>query len=178
MEALVVEAMRELQEGTSEECRAIKTRVEKLESNNERKGADVAELFDVITEGATPAVPGMAVSIDPSNAGKLLISTNAFDRKVAGIISGAGGIQPGLVLGQEGTLAYGDYPVAVCGRVYAKADASFGPIKPGDLLTTSTTPGHLRVVDDMANALGAVVGKALSGLNSGKGEILVLVTLQ
>ena len=34
------------------------------------------------------------------------------------------------------------------GRVYCLADARFGAIKPGDLLTTSGTPGHAMKVAD------------------------------
>jgi hypothetical protein len=52
------------------------------------------------------------------------------------------------------------------------------PIKPGDLLTTSDTPGHAMRVADHARAQGAVIGKAMSVLKEGKGMVLVLVTLQ
>jgi hypothetical protein len=58
------------------------------------------------------------------------------------------------------------------------ADAGTGPIEPGDLLTTSDTPGHaMRVVDhDRAN--GAILGKAMTSLDEGRGLVLVLVSLQ
>jgi hypothetical protein len=68
--------------------------------------------------------------------------------------------------------------VALSGRVYCLADASDGPIAPGDLLTTSDTPGHARRVDDHTRAQGAVLGKALTRLESGRGLVLVLVSLQ
>lgn len=68
--------------------------------------------------------------------------------------------------------------VALTGRVYVHADASFGANKPGDLLTTSATPGHARKVTDHARAQGAVLGKAMSTLDEGTGFVLVLVTLQ
>ena len=58
------------------------------------------------------------------------------------------------------------------------SDASHGVIKPGDLLTTSDTPGHAMKVSDHAQAQGAILGKAMSGLKEGKGLVLVLVTLQ
>ena len=57
-------------------------------------GADLSEQFDVDT-GRTAAEPGMVVCIDPERAGKLVISSRAYDRTVAGIISGAGGIETG-----------------------------------------------------------------------------------
>ena len=59
-----------------------------------------------------------------------------------------------------------------------EADASAGPIKPGDLLTTSDIPGHAKKVTNQARAQGAVIGKAMSPLGEGDGMVLVLVTLQ
>jgi hypothetical protein len=147
-------------------------------------GADFAENFDVnvaetTVEAITPTIEaGMVVSIDPVNPGKLALTTLAYDRRVAGIISGAGGVKPGMMMSQEGTLANGRYPVALSGRVYCWVDASQGAIEPGDLLTTSATPGHAMKVTDSAKAQGAIIGKAMTGLKSGKGLVLVLVTLQ
>ena len=43
--------------------------------------------------------------IDAENPGKLKISEKSYDRCVAGIISGAGGINPGMIMGQSGTIA-------------------------------------------------------------------------
>ena len=68
--------------------------------------------------------------------------------------------------------------VALSGRVYVKADAGFGTIRPGDLMTTSTTPGHAMKVKSREDCQGAILGKAMSKLEDGKGLLLVLVTLQ
>jgi hypothetical protein len=147
-------------------------------------GSDFAENFGVNIEKANNGAmtakveAGMVVSIDPANPGKLQLSTQAYDRRVAGIISGAGGAKPGLMMSQEGTLADGQHPVALSGRVYCWADASQGAIEPGYLLTTSSTPGHAMKATDTAKAQGAIIGKAMTGLKSGKGLVLVLVTLQ
>jgi hypothetical protein len=140
-------------------------------------GSDLSEQFDV---NATHDVlkPGMIVSIDPANAGQLTLSTNAYDRTVAGVLSGAGGVKPGMLMGQAGTVANGKHPVALTGRVYCQVDASHGAIRPGDLLTTSDTPGHAMKVADHGRAQGAIIGKAMSGLESGKGLVLVLISLQ
>ena len=54
-----------------------------------------------------------------------------------------------------------------------KVDAGFGAIRPGDLLTTSPTPGHAMRVDDPQP--GTILGKALETLEAGTGEIRVLV---
>ncbi|MES2705576.1 MAG: hypothetical protein V4726_03135 [Verrucomicrobiota bacterium] len=140
-----------------------------------RGGADVAEPFDMTGPGEME--PGSVVVIDENNPGKLRLSTEARDTRVAGIISGAGGVKPGLRLHQEGVME-GDHHVALSGRVYVKADASTGGIRPGDLLTTSEKPGHAMKVTDHAASQGAILGKAMSKLDEGTGLVLVLVTLQ
>lgn len=137
-------------------------------------GADLAEPFPM-SDGEIPK--GALVIIDEKNPGQLKMSNQAYDTRVAGIVSGANGIKPGVTLRQEGALESGEN-VALSGRVYALADAGFGAIKPGDLLTTSATPGHAMRVKDRTKAQGAVIGKAMTGLNEGKGTILVLVSLQ
>ena len=139
-------------------------------------GSDLAEPFDVT--GAEDIEPGMVVAIDPDNVGKLRLTDKAYDRTVAGIVSGANGIRPGVTMQQEGTPAAGELPVALTGRVYCWCDASSGPILPGDMLTTSGTPGHAMKVTDYARAQGAILGKAMSSLQSGQGLVLVLVRPQ
>jgi hypothetical protein len=140
-------------------------------------GADLAEGFDVAAADM-PVIPGMVVSIDPKNPGKLTVSVESYDRRVAGIVSGAGNVMPGMIMSQVGTVADGEHPIALTGRVYCLVDASFGAIEPGDLLTTSATPGHAAKVGDHAKATGAVIGKAMSSLSEGRGLVLVLVSLQ
>ena len=140
-------------------------------------GSDLSESFDV-DSGALKIVPGLVVSIDPLNPGKLVISKEPYDHKVVGIISGAGGVLPGMIMSQVGTEADGEFPVALTGRVYCWVDATNGPVEPGDLLTTSAVPGHAAKVTDRDKAAGAVIGKAMSGLKEGRGLVLVLVSLQ
>ncbi len=141
-------------------------------------GSDLTEGFDIHPlPNATPE-PGMLLSIDPANPGKLMVSAEPYDKKLAGVISGANGIEPGMRMRQQGTIAYGNYPVTLTGRVYVKADAAFGAIQPGDLLTSSSVPGFAMKVTDYAQAQGAVIGKAMTGLAEGQGYVLVLVALQ
>jgi hypothetical protein len=140
-------------------------------------GSDLSEQFDIDTERGHVR-PGMVVSIDPERPGRLTLSRRAYDRRVAGVISGAAGVEPGLLMGQSGTTADGDHPVALTGRVYCWADASNVPIEPGDMLTTSDVPGHAMKVTDYGKAHGAVIGKAMTGLSEGRGLVLVLVSLQ
>ena len=140
-------------------------------------GSDLSEQFDIRGDDVAIA-PGLVVSIDPDQPGHLSVSDCAYDNKVAGIISGAGGIKPGMMMGQAGTEADGQHPVALSGRVYCWADTSGGPIQPGDLLTTSDNPGHAMRVTDHTKAIGAMLGKAMTALEDGKGLVLVLVSLQ
>lgn len=107
-----------------------------------------------------------------------MVSATAYDNRVAGIISGAGGVEPGMFMGQSGSVADGKYPVALTGRVYCLADAGQHPIQPGDLLTTSAVTGHAMKVIDHNRAQGAIIGKAMTALPQGKGLVLVLVSLQ
>ena len=71
---------------------------------------------------------------------------------------------------------FNEIPMAVVGIVPCKVSAENGAISPGDLLVTSSTPGHAMRDDDPRN--GTVVAKALGELSSGTGIIKVLVTLQ
>jgi len=143
-----------------------------------RGGADLAEHFDVhASDGDRPA-PGMLVSIAADGSGRLERSTKAYDHCVAGVISGANGVKPGLTLRQEGAMADGEVPVALTGRVYVLADATLAPIAPGDLLTSSALPGHAMKATDRERAQGAVIGKAMTSLEKGTGYMLVLVNLQ
>ena len=142
-------------------------------------GSDLSEQFD-IQAGKTGVAPkaGYVVSIDAAHPGELAVSSRAYDRTVAGVVSGAGDVQPGMLMGQQGTDADGQYPVALTGRVYVWVDASYGAVEPGDMLTTSNTAGHAMKVTDFDQARGAVLGKAMTSLESGRGLVLVLVTLQ
>jgi hypothetical protein len=140
-------------------------------------GADLSEQFDVASEDAN-VEPGMVVSIDAENPGKLVVADRPYDYTVAGVVSGAGGVKPGMLMGQQGSIANGKHPIALTGRVWTRCDASNGAIKPGDLLTTSSVPGHAMKVTDRTRAQGAMIGKAMTSLSEGKGLVLVLVSLQ
>ncbi len=139
-------------------------------------GSDLSEFFEL--SNYPKIEKGMVVSIDENNPGQLKITEEAFDKKVAGIVSGANGIKPGLVMSQKGTIADGEHLIALSGRVYCMVDASVNSIEIGDMLTTSNTPGHAMKVTDFSKSQGAIIGKAMTALNSGKGLVLVLVSLQ
>ena len=141
-------------------------------------GADIAENFDLKISDQNIYRAGMLVSIDPKDPGKLHLTREAYDPKVAGVISGANGVRPGLFIGQKNSFADGDFPIALVGRVYMLADASFGAIKPGDLLTSSPVQGYAMKVRRYKRARGAIVGKSMTRLDEGQGYVLALVNLQ
>jgi hypothetical protein len=133
--------------------------------------ADCAEEFEVVEEVS----PGTVMAI--ADDGRLRASTEAYDRRVAGIVSGAGDTKPGIVLGR---VAGGERrtAIALAGRVGCRVDAREEPIAVGDLLTTAPEPGHAMRADDPVRAFGAVIGKALAPLRGETGVIPVLVALQ
>jgi hypothetical protein len=136
-------------------------------------GADCAEHFD--TSSPVPPEPGTVLIIDKDGA--LIESSDAYDKKVAGVVSGAGDYRHGIVLDQRPESS-DRVPVALVGKVYCKVDAQYSPVEIGDLLTPSETPGYAMKALDPLKAFGAVLGKALRPLVGGKGLIPILVALQ
>jgi hypothetical protein len=135
--------------------------------------ADCAEDFDVA--GAEEIEPGTVMVID--EGGALKRSQQAYDKRVAGVVSGAGSLKPGIILDKEESNG-GRLPVALMGKVACKVDARHSPIGVGDLLTTSSTPGYAMKADDPLRAFGAVIGKALRSLKGEQDIIPVLIALQ
>ncbi|MCX5637581.1 MAG: hypothetical protein NTX52_07805 [Planctomycetota bacterium] len=137
------------------------------------EGLDYAEGFNVTDKNAVK--PGTVLVIDPECPGKLTVSDKAYDSRVAGIAAGSKGLGSGVRLG----VGQFDCDVALAGRVYCNVDARENGVEPGDLLTTSATPGYAMKAVEYTRAQGATLGKAMERLGKGqKGQILVLVTLQ
>ena len=136
-------------------------------------GGDCAEDFDIL--GAEKFEPGTVMVIDQEGA--LQQSQQAYDKRVAGVISGAGDLRPGIVLDKQPSES-NRHPIALLGKVYCKVDAHYSPIGVGDLLTTSPTAGHAMKAGDPLKAFGAVIGKALRPLGAGQGLIPILIALQ
>lgn len=137
-------------------------------------GADCAEQFHV--GGDNFIEPGTVVVFDGDGA--LRESGEAYDRKVAGVVAGAGEYRPGIVLDKYAGDSATRAAVSLIGKVYCKVDAGYAPIEAGDMLTSSPTQGHAMKAIDHGRAFGAVVGKALRPLDSGRGLIPILITLQ
>ena len=122
-------------------------------------------------------IPGTVVILSSDNIGGVAASLTRYDTSVAGVVSAA----PGVILGVPGAQKV---MVATTGRVRVRVDAAAAPIRVGDLLVTSDQEGvAMRSIPVDAGGVllhrpGTVIGKALEPLESGKGEILALLTLQ
>lgn len=157
-------------------------------------GADFAELIQVST-GVDSVEAGDVLVIDVSGRRAVVKSATPRSTLVAGIYS----TRPGLLGAESGIerethdgltgdtddaspklidagRLLGEIPLAVVGIVPCKVTTENGPIQPGDLLVTSSTPGH--AMRDENPRAGTIIGKALEPLASGNGTIRVLVTLQ
>lgn len=120
---------------------------------------------------------GTVVVLDHTKSNQVIASSEAYDTRVAGVIS----LRPGLTLGEEGA---GKVLVATTGRVKMKVDASGARIHVGDLLVTSDREGvamksqPIKIGGVRIHRPGTLIGKALEPLEKGTGEILVLLSLQ
>jgi hypothetical protein len=143
-------------------------------------GADFAESVSVRGERWLYEA-GDVMVIDDAGNRSLAKAQEPYSTLVAGIVSTKPGVLASLhnsttSAGQQAIEA--EVPLAVVGIVPCKVSAENGPIHAGDLLVTSSTAGYAMKGTDRARMLGAVVGKALQPMQSGKGVIEVLVTLQ
>jgi hypothetical protein len=139
-------------------------------------GADFAESVAVAKEFTRQDEPGDLLIVDTSGNRQLKLSREPYSTLVAGIYS----TKPGVLATPHrmDETPSNEIPLAIVGIVPCKVSAENGPIQPGDLLVSSSTPGHAMKGTDRSRMLGAVVGKALEPLRDGKGTIQVLVTLQ
>jgi hypothetical protein len=137
------------------------------------KYQDVAEW--VPASQALPA--GTVVTLDPTKSNHVEASSQAYDTRVAGVVSE----QPGITLGESGE---SKVLVATTGRVRVTVDASHAPIQIGDLLVTSDIAGvamksePITIGGRKIHSPGTLIGKALEPLEQGSGKILVLLSLQ
>lgn len=121
--------------------------------------------------------PGMVVIIDPGSDNSVIPSAEAYDTRVAGVVSE----NPGIVLGEAGPQKA---RIATTGRVKVRVEATNNPIEIGDLLVTSSVAGTamkskpVDVAGVKMHRPGTLIGKALERLKEGEGEILVLLSLQ
>jgi hypothetical protein len=139
-------------------------------------GGDYAESVDVSGD-RSHYEPGDVLVIDPSAPGKFLKSADAYSTAVAGIYSTKPGVR-GRRQTTDPSHMKDEVPMAMVGVVPTKVTAESGPIKPGDLLVTSSQLGYAMKGTDRNQLTGAIVGKAMGNLDFGTGVIEVLVSLQ
>ena len=136
------------------------------------KTHDYAEIFELATRHGIRA--GSVVAYDSGAAG-LVPASVGNARHVIGVVSGAGGLSPGMVIGsrKDGSR---DFPVSMSGVIYVRVSGESGPVEPGDLLVPSSVAGVGMRARDRLSAAGTVFGKALEPWSkAGEGLVLMLV---
>jgi hypothetical protein len=135
---------------------------------------DYAESIDITGDRARYE-PGDLLAIDDVTPGNFIKVAEPYSTAVAGVYS----TKPG-VLGRRQTTpkSTAEVPMAMIGIVPVKVSSENGPIRPRDLLVSSSEPGYAMKGTDRSLLPGAVIGKAMGSLDSGTGVIEVLVTLQ
>jgi hypothetical protein len=139
-------------------------------------GGDYAESVNVSGD-RTSYEPGDVLVIGADSATDVSKSTEPYSPLVAGIYS----TKPGIIGRRQASdqaKNKTEIPMAMVGIVPTKVSAENGPIKRGDLLVSSATPGYAMKGTDRGRMLGAVLGKAMGNLDSGTGVIELLVSLQ
>jgi hypothetical protein len=146
-------------------------------------------------EGSADAFePGDVLVVTPT--GKLALSSAPYSTSLVGVYSTKPGVlgdytsmemaedEPEAVTEARKAAQGPRVPVALLGIVPVKACAESGAIRPGDVLTTSSTPGHAMKASPVLVGgvqiypAGAILGKALEPLEAGTGIILALITLR
>jgi hypothetical protein len=132
---------------------------------------DICERFPIDSPAAKGSV--MVMGSD----GMLRPCTKVYDKSAVGVISGAGDLRPAITLG--GLLqSFSHASIALLGTAYCLVDAERAAIEVGDLLTSSSTPGHAMKAIDAIKSFGTVIGKALAPLERGRGLIPMLILLR
>lgn len=130
---------------------------------------DVVAVVGLAPESGGGALPVPAVRrVSEAVSGGVI---GVADRRVVRTVNGRNRTEDGPVAPGElvGVVTVGAFAAV-------RADASFGAIRPGDLLVSSPTPGHAMRADRPPP--GTVIGKALEPLDGGSGTIGVMVALQ
>lgn len=142
---------------------------------NAGSGADVAERIN--TSEAVEA--GDVIEIDPANPGLYCKARVSYSTRVAGVISTAPAITLGNAFDSKVEKWEDSRPLlALAGRAPVKVTTENGPIKIGDFLTTSSTPGYAMCCAVPSQCTGAIPRKALEPLEKGTGIVMVQVALR
>jgi hypothetical protein len=136
-------------------------------------GGDTAEEFRATAGRQIPKGSVLVIADEDL----LEMSSQPYDRRVAGVVADAGNYRAAIVLNRLGD-EVDRVRITLSGKVYCRVDARTVPIAVGDLLTTSATPGCAMKATEWPQAFGATIGKALAPLARGQGLIPILANLQ
>lgn len=127
-------------------------------------GADLAEVY--YSSSALDA--GTVVVIDPTLPNGVMKSSSVYAPNILGVVS----TKPGLILGESQSQSGSPVLLALSGRVPVKVNTENGPIRAGDYLTSSSTPGMAM----KATKNGAIIGQALTGFEGSEtGQVIVFI---
>lgn len=170
-------------EGINWDGGATATRKFHIDANGSyNAGGDFAESLPAVG-GKSRYEPGDVLILSQSALGSVEKCSKRADTAVAGVYSTRPGMI-GISGNDETRINADDIPVAITGIVPTKVSAENGAIRPGDLLTTASMPGHaMRATPVTINGVavygtGTILGKALEPLPKGTGVIRVLITLK
>ena len=142
---------------------------------------DLAEVF-----AATGQVePGDIVVIDSENPDKVIKSSRAYDQSVIGVVSQ----RPAVIFTGDTVLmptaeqVLSEPPVALAGKIKIKVCLENGPIKRGDLLTSSSMPGTAMKAGQNIETQNAIIAKALEDFTkpnheNESGEIIAIIMIR
>lgn len=170
-------------EGINWDGGATATRKFHIDANGSyNAGGDFAEALNAVG-GKSRYEPGDVLILSQDHPGGVERSCRAADCKVVGVYSTRPGMI-GISGNDETRINADDIPVAITGIVPTKVSSENGQIRPGDLPTTASTPGHaMRATPATINGVtvygtGTIIGKAMEPLPKGTGVIRVLITLK
>ncbi len=133
---------------------------------------NIVEMFEVDEDQFI--VPGDLLVVSDKGNSILARAIEGYSTSIIGIVSD----NPSVIINNSGAEKK-IYPVALAGKALCRIDARERPVKSGDLIVTSNTPGcGMAGVIDSFNKIGSVIGKALDSLNEGIGLIPVFITHQ
>src|SRR5258706_11826711 len=115
------------------------------------------------------------MSLDREHPGSLRLTSQPYDRKVAGVVAGANDYRSAVTLRGSADIP-GGIAVTLTGTVYCLASNANGEVRVGDLLTSSARPGYAMRATDHEASRGAILGKAMENLKGERGLVLMLTS--
>ncbi|OGG06310.1 hypothetical protein A2777_05355, partial [Candidatus Gottesmanbacteria bacterium RIFCSPHIGHO2_01_FULL_40_15] len=139
---------------SSDETTGITGSIDRIDMTLSEVGV-ASDLAEIYSTNDFSINQGDVVSLDPALKAGVIKTEKAYDQNAIGVVSS----RPFQVIGSiDDENAKSGVPVALSGRVPVKVTSENGPINPGDLLTSSDTPGFAGKID----RAGPVIGMAMA----------------